>query len=946
VCDADVRSNKVVVSMPACAAARAARVGDRGGGGGGVRARASASLLLVLVLAAALSVLVAAASSPSVSPSSSSSSSSALPLVAQRSAAETEAYARAAAAQRTDALSADFGLFPEHACVHDSKFVAVPRAQREVMVMQPPPAPAEARADAEARSGSSIGLRLVVDTSKLLGDAHTCYATGDTYTLGNGAGDCNSVSYNCQGTCLASDVLTDAKRTYIQNTIMPAASDWFRLALSKRNAAANDKVVLNTGVTCPSSSAAGYDPLTIPSSYASPGVSGDMVLFVTARPIRGLTIAYAATCQIDSTTWRPTGGFINFGPGMLSTAAIDFNSMLTVGVHEMSHAIGFSYDKFSTFWNPTTNQHVAQSQVVGSDSFTGMNSASYTRSLIITSSVKSKTQAHFGCSTIVGAQLEDGGGAGTTLSHWDKRQFYNEFMTGSIGVDPVRSQITLALFEDSGWYLANYTVVGNEFIWGKDKGCNFYNKPCTCNTPSSASDCNWPGPGYTCSVSSAEGCTFDFKYKGACNKITYSSALPSYWQYFASPLQGGAIALADYCAFTQPYSTGASCEESANLATSSYGETYQPGSRCMMSTLAQNSATPPSSARARCYTVSCLSTTSLSVTVGSQSQTCTTEGATLTFSGYTGTITCPSPAAVCAFVDGPSFTSISPSVATDRGGVPVTILGGSFVGSNPSVTLGGVACTSVDVVTTSQLTCVTGASLGTNAAVDVVLTFGGRAVAAPGAFTYSTSAPYILYLTPSSGPFFGSRSVQVVGGNFASSGSSVPALLIGAASCTNVTVLNSTHATAVTPSFLATLSNTSTANVLLTDKSGTASYRLQGYTVDFAWPWISSTVPNGGPLTGGAALAIFGSGYTSPMTVTIGGASCSPVTVSSSTRMLCMSPAHAAASGLAVSVSDSQSRGDTAQVRARRVCARCLRARLCVFALVCMRLRACVRPRG
>ena len=64
-----------------------------------------------------------------------------------------------------------------------------------------------------------------------------------------------------------------------------------------------------------------------------------------------------------------------------------------------------------------------------------------------------------------GVQLEDQGGAGTALSHWEKRivevnyqniTFYlctlqqNEGMTGIISRNPKFSRITFALLEDSG----------------------------------------------------------------------------------------------------------------------------------------------------------------------------------------------------------------------------------------------------------------------------------------------------------------------------------------------------------------------------------------------------------------------------------------------------------------------------------------------------------------
>jgi hypothetical protein len=69
---------------------------------------------------------------------------------------------------------------------------------------------------------------------------------------------------------------------------------------------------------------------------------------------------------------------------------------------------------------------------------------------------------------IVHPELEDGGGSGTALSHWETRLFRNEIMTGATSGDAVISPITLALFADMGWYqvVSDHSAVG-ELLWGK-----------------------------------------------------------------------------------------------------------------------------------------------------------------------------------------------------------------------------------------------------------------------------------------------------------------------------------------------------------------------------------------------------------------------------------------------------------------------------------------------
>ena len=72
--------------------------------------------------------------------------------------------------------------------------------------------------------------------------------------------------------------------------------------------------------------------------------------------------------------------------------------------------------------------------------------------MIVTPRVREEVRRHFNCPTLEGAELEDQGGDGTELTHWEKRIFQNEAMTGTVHTaQPAYSMITLALMEDSGW---------------------------------------------------------------------------------------------------------------------------------------------------------------------------------------------------------------------------------------------------------------------------------------------------------------------------------------------------------------------------------------------------------------------------------------------------------------------------------------------------------------
>lgn len=65
----------------------------------------------------------------------------------------------------------------------------------------------------------------------------------------------------------------------------------------------------------------------------------------------------------------------------------------------------------------------------------------------------SRMNRQFGCDTLDGVEVEDGGGPGSAGSHWEKRLLGYEVMTASASKRPALSMFTLALFEDSGWVI-------------------------------------------------------------------------------------------------------------------------------------------------------------------------------------------------------------------------------------------------------------------------------------------------------------------------------------------------------------------------------------------------------------------------------------------------------------------------------------------------------------
>ncbi|KHN87331.1 Leishmanolysin-like peptidase [Toxocara canis] len=226
-----------------------------------------------------------------------------------------------------------------------------------------------------------------------------------------------------------------------------------------------------------------------------PGVAEtDFLLYVSAvlteRCKNADTVAYAAHCQQEADLDRPIAGHVNLCPNALSTQPHDQEVLLSTVKHEILHALGFSAGLYAFFrdddGNPRTkrnryNKPVSLNRergyydwdsstvktIIRDDWWTADGLISHTIHVMVTPRVQREAKAHFDCAELEGAELENQGGDGTALTHWEKRLFENEAMTGTHTQNPVYSRLTLALLEDSGWYRADYS--------------NRYNKPVSLN---------------------------------------------------------------------------------------------------------------------------------------------------------------------------------------------------------------------------------------------------------------------------------------------------------------------------------------------------------------------------------------------------------------------------------------------------------------------------------
>ncbi len=245
-----------------------------------------------------------------------------------------------------------------------------------------------------------------------------------------------------------------------------------------------------------------------------------------------------------------------------------------------------------------------------------------------------------------------------------------------------------------------------------------------------------------------------------------------------------------------------------------------------------------------------------------------------------------------------SITDISPLSGPNIGGTSVTITGTNFTGAT-AVTFGGIAATSLNIVDSTTITCITPA-VSSDGAVGVVVTTGGGPSASFSSFTYSTS-PVISSISPSSGGIAGGASVTITGINFTGATS----VTFDGIAATTINVVNSTTITCITPA------RTSAGAVgIVVSTAGGSSAEFSSYTY-ITPPVISSILSASGSTAGGNTVTITGTHFTGATSVTFDGIAATSLNVVNSTTITCVTPARTTAGAVGIIVTTVGGTSDT-----------------------------------
>ena len=362
---------------------------------------------------------------------------------------------------------------------------------------------------------------------------------------------------------------------------------------------------------------------TIGAGYADFLVNNDVIIFPQFDSDLGSNVLAAAAPCIVTNSNRPYGGVLYINTNLNFNKGNTNQYLKNILLHEITHILVF---------HPYFFTELKLNQTEGSNSY------------IISPKAVAKAREHFDCSSITRIPLENQGGTGSVGSHWESRYMLGDYMISTDYPDQAISDITLGLFEDSGFYKVNY-YSGGLFKFGKGKGCEFFNKDCIENEKATFEE--------FCDTANAAMCSSSRTLKSSCYLTTYTSSIPTAYQYFSDPRKGGFPA-ADYCPV--PYQAHSSstyfsnhCQIGSSSLSSEYNEKIGFDSFCFMSSILPSSSTTSTSQIPICYEVRCdADKNQFTVTIGSSEIACPTEGGTVNApSGFTGSIVCPKYSDIC-----------------------------------------------------------------------------------------------------------------------------------------------------------------------------------------------------------------------------------------------------------------------------------------------------------
>eukprot|EP01084_Bolivina_argentea_P253787 426442_1 len=287
-------------------------------------------------------------------------------------------------------------------------------------------------------------------------------------------------------------------------------------------------------------------------------INTDLVLYVSANDntasCKSTALAHAGPCTFDQ-YGRPISGNINLCSKFFSNN--DWKQDIGIILHEMTHItimLKSLWDAFKDYKGNT----IPMNKVYDNS-----------KAQLITSKVRYKAREHFNCHKIYGLPVQP-----SSTSHWHERYLFSETMTATtFSRQEYFSQFTLALMDDSGWYVINYEYA-EPYHFGRNAGCDFFDGDCI-NKKTHKSNF----PHYYCDSQLDDGCNVDYSAPSTCYYSTDLDNVPDNYRYFNDNHHGGFVNM-NYCPSRTAYRSETTCWDIRGDVSRYQAETWGLKSRC------------------------------------------------------------------------------------------------------------------------------------------------------------------------------------------------------------------------------------------------------------------------------------------------------------------------------------------------------------------------------
>jgi len=249
---------------------------------------------------------------------------------------------------------------------------------------------------------------------------------------------------------------TTAFKTYVKTQLIPAAVAYLQAALKI-------KYPLTSPIKSTSKSLCGF---TTPAAIKNGISNADMAIFINSKDAAGYAWMAATTlCTVSSGVKRPVIVNIGVNTAAISVADLETNPLrhdlnLNVLIHEFIHALGMNGPLYNNCVDANGNflkNHVKTVTLAG-----------IKRTVLDLPPLTQRLKNFYGCSTVPGLFMENGGGA-----HIERRFYQWEIMsTGGITGSKI-SEVTLGFLEGTGWYVPDYDYA-EPYFFGRGQGCGFF----------------------------------------------------------------------------------------------------------------------------------------------------------------------------------------------------------------------------------------------------------------------------------------------------------------------------------------------------------------------------------------------------------------------------------------------------------------------------------------